>query len=66
MKMSRGGGCAIYSKCPVLPVLNPTVSEVTRFLLSTVCSSMSLSIMLFNARSLLPKIHNIRAILAIS
>ncbi|GAA57917.1 hypothetical protein CLF_113347, partial [Clonorchis sinensis] len=50
----------------VPPVLNSTVSEVIKFLLSTVYSPTSLSIMLFNARSLLPKIHNLRAISAIA
>ncbi|GAA49706.1 hypothetical protein CLF_103450, partial [Clonorchis sinensis] len=49
----------------VPPVLNSTVSEVIKFLFSTVYPPTSLSIMLFNARSLLPKIHNLRAISAI-
>ncbi|GAA49004.1 reverse transcriptase SjR1 [Clonorchis sinensis] len=50
----------------VPPVLNSTVSEVIKFLLSTVYSPTSLSIMLFNARSLLLKIHNLRAVSAIA
>ncbi|KER33742.1 hypothetical protein T265_00428 [Opisthorchis viverrini] len=58
--------CTLTSPNEFFLVPNSTVNEVTKFLLSRVSSQMDLSIMLFNARSLLPKIHTLRAIIAVA
>ncbi|GAA52236.1 hypothetical protein CLF_107658 [Clonorchis sinensis] len=45
---------------------NCIVGDVSKFLISTVCSPTDLSMMRFNARSLLPKVHNPRAIIVVA
>ncbi|OON14869.1 hypothetical protein X801_09335 [Opisthorchis viverrini] len=45
---------------------NATVNEVTKLLLYTVCSPMGLSVMLLSARSPLPKVRTLRAIIAVA
>ncbi|GAA57921.1 hypothetical protein CLF_113351, partial [Clonorchis sinensis] len=58
--------CTLTSPTHFPLVLNSTVGDVSKFLISTVCSPMELSIILVNARSLLPKVRNLRAIIAVA